>query len=190
MKTATARIFVTLLAATFLLSGSIAHSINAKNLGFESGDLTGWSPWLANSAPEVVTGHDGVPAPLGDYMVLVKGSQCTGDFGVTREITLKKNQLIKGRAAFISHGPVYNDPYRDDVAAVQIFGPGGAFLSQPWIKWVTDVGPGGSSEFEDWSYRAPIDQVVLLLLYNGQRNSECTPSHALFDLNGGGAGDD
>lgn len=162
-----------------LCVASVSQASSLVNLGFETGDLTGW---VSSGNAGVVTTHSGnssTYSPVsGTHFARIWGSTADTDYTLTQSFTATSGETISGWAAFD-----YGDwtPF-NDYAKVQILDASGALLATPW-----SVSGGGSvpnyndGPWTQWSWVAPLSTTYTLVYGSANVLDGGLASYGLFD---------
>lgn len=158
-------IFIAGLAATLQFA---TPSQAATNLGFETGDTTGWT---VSGSAGATTAVGGFTAATGNWFGYVQSGAEGAYQTLTQVVSLGAGQVLKGKVGFSTTD--YN-PFNDD----GFFSINGTNI---FAASVGSVGDFGSTGWVDWSFTAPTAGSYTLQL--GVRNNVDggVPSVAVLD---------
>jgi hypothetical protein len=179
MKISTKKIIV--LAGLVL---GVALRSNAQvNVGFETGDFTGWNvnTGYAGSASVVTTetdfnNGDVYNAPYGKYFAdLWAGAGANVYTTVSQTFNMTAGQTLYGAAAFLAHD---YSPYNDNAYAAISATSGNTTL---FYDDVNTVGDYNSTPWAYWSYTSTVTGPVTLTYAVENEGDNLLDSEALFD---------
>ena len=153
--------------------GEVTGVDSGVNVGFESGDLSAWTPTLPVDV-SVASSFGTFTAPYGSqFAVLTSGCPGAGTT-LTRDFTLTAGQVISGQVAFDSGEPfIVNDFGR--LRIVQ----GDVVL---FYMDVETIGGDGQTPWTDWSFIAPVDGTYTLEASSENWGDCALDSFLLLDL--------
>lgn len=153
------------------------------NVGFETGNLTGWT---ANDSGlvSVVTSHDAdfsTYSPIeGSFFALLDSGLGEGVYTtLMQDFSISSGSLLQGWAAFDSGDGL---PFNDD-AYVKIFDSTGNAIATPWFSDVATVGTSGDGPWTYWSWAPPASDNYTLQFGVADQGDAVADSFALFDAN-------
>jgi hypothetical protein len=180
----TSRFCFVALALLLLLSLTAQASNNPFiNPGFETGDLTGWTPNLTGGSAQVVslwvpaTGPPYAPMPGNHYFLAVGGGAADTDQLVYQSFALNSGDTLSGWAAFDGHD-LY--PFNDS-AAVRIYDGSNNLLATPWTEDINTAGDLASTTPVPWHYTASTGGTYTLQYSSRNGLDGLAPSYGLFD---------
>jgi hypothetical protein len=152
------------------------------NLGFETGDTTGWTLVVPyGGSAKVVTSHQGNSSTYsprdGNYFLELKTDGPGSYTTASQTVTLNAGDKLSGWAAFNAQDYL---PFNDD-ASVQIYEPSGVLIATPWYSDVAIVGNYGDGPWDSWSWTAPADGAYTLRYCVANAGDNVVDSCALFD---------
>jgi len=159
-------------------SNAVADTIN---LGFETGNTSGWVAVIPSGGSiSVVTSHGAETTTYlpvdGSYFAVLKTDGPGTYTSLSQAITLEAGSGLIGWAAFDAHDYW---PYNDN-AAVQILS-GATLLATPWYSDVAMVGDFGDGPWTQWSWMAPAAGTYTLQYRIANALDSAFDSDALFD---------
>jgi hypothetical protein len=173
MKISTKKIII--LAGLVL---GVALRSNAQvNIGFETGDLTGWNVYTGYAGSAYANNlEDGYTAPYGKYFADVwAGAGANVYTTISQTFNMTAGQTLSGAAAFLAHDYL---PY-DDNAYAAITGTSGS--KTLFSADVALTGDYGSTPWTYWKYTADVTGPVTLTYAVENYGDNALDSEGLFD---------
>ena len=162
-----------------LCIASVSQASSLVNLGFETGDLTGWA---SSGNASVVASHGGASGTTynpvsGNYFARISGGNVGTYYMLAQAFTAASGETIGGWAAFD-----YRDyHYYNDFAQVQILDPSGALLATPWSVFGNNVPNYYDGPWTQWSWTAPSAGTYVLVYGSANGGDSALSSYGLFD---------
>jgi hypothetical protein len=158
-------IFIAGLAAA-LQFATPSHAVT--NLGFETGNTSGWT---VNGAAGATTAIGGFTPATGNWFGYVQSAQQGVYQTLTQVVTLGAGQVLKGKVGFSTTDYMpYNDNGYFRINGQNIFAAS-----------VSSVGNYGSTGWLDWSFTAPAAGNYTLRLGVRNQGDSAAPSYAVLD---------
>jgi len=155
-----------------------------ENEGFETGDFTGWTPYVpVGGEASVVAEHTdklGIEYnPVkGNYFALLKTDGPGSYTSLTQTFHISAGQKIDGWAAFdtIEKNPLWNDD-----AMVRILDSSSVEVARPWYSSVSIIHDGGDGNWTYWNWTATTSGTYTLEYRVANAVDSAVDSYALFD---------
>jgi hypothetical protein len=162
-----------------------AVSAQGANLGFETGDFSGWTVSIPDDgSAQVVTNHT---SGLGTEYLPVEGTYFAflepdgpGIYTMLNQsFELAAGETLCGHAAFDTE----EDPeeWYNDNASVRILDSSLNEMATPWYSDVSMIGPTGDAPWSYWEWTAPASGTYILQLRVTNAHDAMRDSYALFD---------
>ena len=180
----------TLTAFALVLFTAATASAAPINMGFETGDLTGWLSSTPGGQAVVVTNFDDGDGPAylpneGTYFLVIESGNADTPQVVTQPFAMLAGEQIFGAAAFTTLEANGFDCCLNDSAKATVFQVLGGVLTEVWSEHVTGaggVGQFGSTPWTFWGFTAPIDGTYILTYQVQNTGDTLYNSYGLFDL--------
>ncbi len=183
-----------LLAVALTMGLANVAQAGLTNLGFETGDLTGWTLTPENEAYQyasVESSWEVWDEALQDYKsysdsqktnfaVLTAGSQAAGKYTVlskTFTVNAGETLTLTRKAAFIG----YDELPHDDDAYVRLFN--GTSTVDLWSSSIKVVGNNGMTDWQNWTTSLLTEGTYTLSFAVANQGDDQFGSDALFDVN-------
>ena len=164
--------------ALVLCVASVSQASSLFNLGFETGDLTGWT---SSGNASVVTSHAGTSSTYnpvsGSYFAQIMGGTENVYYTLTQAFTATSGETIGGWAAF-DYGDYHSF---NDYAKVEIKDASGVLLATPWSVFGNDIPNYTDGPWTQWNWVAPSDGTYALVYGSANNLDGALSSYGLFD---------
>jgi len=157
----------------YVLSASSAHAV-LVNSGFETGDLTGWTPNVPSggSAAAVTTGQGGITPLSGNWMAELKTDGPGSFTTLSQSILLGVGDSVHGFVNWFNGETIKDAPTFNDQVSIEILDTSLAWVATPFFAQ-SDGSPSGPSGWTPWWFTASTADtyIVLANIANGGDSS-------------------
>ncbi len=158
-----------------MLSAAAAHADGYANIGFDTGDLSGWTTFLRNGSAFVIADRDGYLPPMGGYFLAVGGGAGNSQQYVWQGASLTKGEVLKGWVAF---DRAATDVFFSDWAAAEVYNANLDTLVAG--IWRSPDSP--STSWAKWTWTVPYNGYFYLAFSSSSQSSTYSQSFGLFDV--------